>query len=249
MGDYRELYRRYYSEIECEDMENDYDVANNNIKVKSKGSYNYKGRNYNYKKKKNSILNVIAIQSIGAISLACLVYSLKYVPNTEVNKIYSQAKEVISYNQNFEDLEVIEVFNTVKEKIENVSFYNDYEKKDDNVSFIPPLIGNMESFEGGIVIKSNTKKDVFASLGGEVKKVEVNGEKANIIINHKNGYETYYENITSPLVKEKDKIEVGECIGSNTKVSDENYEIKFKVSYMGKLQNAQDYIEFTGDNA
>ena len=50
-------------------------------------------------------------------------------------------------------------------------------------------------------------------------------------------------------MKEKDKIEVGECIGSNTRVSDENYEIKFKVSYMGKLQNAQDYIEFTGDNA
>lgn len=248
MGDYRELYRRYYNGIENEDIGNDYSYDVESIRSKgiNRSNYSYSGRNYNYKKNKGGTLKVITIQSVGAISLVCLISAFKYLPNTEINKIYSKAKAVVSYNQNFKELETVEVFNKIKDKLEDVVVYNEDNKK---VSFIPPLIGNIESYKDGIIIKNNTKKDVFAALDGEVKKVELSGEKANIIIDHKNGYETYYENITKPLVKEKDKIEVGECIGSNTKVSNKNYEIKFKVSYMGKLKNAQDYIKFIEDNA
>lgn len=254
MGCYRGLYEDYYKEIERgDDFSNiesrDYDERSSNY---TNHKINYRN-NHNKKTRRGSILNIIVIQTIGALILISIISVLKYIPNKELNNIYLNAKEGIAYNQNFEELEVVEVFNEVKDKITNVMINNNNDNKNSNyeaekLSLLPPVVGTLNSVEDGVVINNKEQKDIFAASSGQVKEVKIEKDKANIVIDHKNGYETYYENVSNPLVKVEDNVEAGECIGSNTKISDNSYEIKFKVSYMGKLKDAKEYMDINDDN-
>ncbi len=234
MGSYRDQYERYYKNI----------GTNNSRYVpvsKNGGNSNFhygKGRI----KKKGGMLSILLTQTIGILIITLIMMALKYAPYKEVNDIYLNAKEVMATEFELDNFDVIEVFNEFKSKI----------SKDDgietkiNENLMPPLIGEIETLEDGVSIKATKEKEVFAVLDGEIKEITSSDKGSNLVIDHGNGIESYYNMISKLDVQKGDKIEKGECIGFNTKVDDKNYKIEFKISYMGQFKEPGKYINFKG---
>lgn len=256
MGNYRDLYEKYYKSLN-EKIKYSGNLENGNDEFKDvRRSYvdNYRGN----KKRKGGAVNIIYTQTVGVLTITLIIITSRYFPNTQINKVYLDMKEMVSYSEDIENMDIVETFSSFKEKVYNIgkeltekeSEEDESLDKDANkdikelgdISFMPPVIGDIENFEDGIVIRSKEGKDVFAVLDGVVKGVKKDKDKATIIIEHKDGLETHYENITEVLVKEKDKVEVGTCIGRNLKISKDKYEVKFKVKYKDEFKDPKKYI-------
>lgn len=237
MGSYRDQYERYYKSI----------GKNNSRYVPISGerdnlnSYYTRGK----RRKKGGMITILLTQSIGIFIIVLIIMALKYAPYKEFNVIYSNIKETMSSKDYFDkinDFDAIEVLNKFKDKIsKNYGIENKIDGE-----LMTPLIGEIETIEDGISIKSLDEKEVFSSFDGEVTKISTNDNKTNLVIDHGNGIESYYNLISKVNVKKGDKVEKGECIGFNTKVSEENYKIEFKISYMGRFIEPAKYINFKG---
>lgn len=237
MGSYRDQYERYYKSIgkkssRYRPISDEGDNLN---------SYYIKGR----RKKKGGMINFLFTQIIGIFTIMLIIMALKYIPYKEVNIIYSNIKDIMvskDYFDKLNNLNTIEVLNKFKSKVsESYKIENKI-----NGELMTPLIGEIETIEDGIYIKSTGEKEVFSASDGEVTKISLDDNKTNLVIDHGNGIESYYNMISKASVKKGDKVEKGECIGFNTKVDKENYKIEFKISYMGRFIEPAKYINFKG---
>ena len=245
MGSYRREYENYYNGL-----------INNNDNKKSSvknervgGGYN---RNYNGRrnsKKPNGYISILVVQTTGALVLLLIVMALKYAPYKDVNNVYAAFKEISGEEtfdtmdlniENIKNIDIVETFNNFKDKI--MDGKDESSNKDEKL--LNPIIGDVKEIEDGVTISTKGEKDVFAVLDGEVKEVKKVDSGNVVIIDHKDGRESYYSKINSPLVKSGDKVEKGECLGKNSKAKDGNYEMDFKISYMGKFKNPKDYVDF-----
>lgn len=234
MGSYRDQYERYYKSIGGNNSR--YVPISNNG---GNSNFHYgKGR----RKKKGGMLSILVTQTIGILIITLIIMVLKYAPYKEANDIYLNVKEAMASEINIDNFDAIEVLNELKSKI---SKYDGIENKI-NESLIAPLIGDVETLEDGVSIKSTNEKEVFAVLDGEIKEISSGDKGNNLVIDHGNGIESYYNMLSKLDVKKGDKVEKGECIGFNTKIDDKNYKIEFKISYMGQFKEPGKYINFKG---
>ncbi|HEX8060642.1 MAG TPA: peptidoglycan DD-metalloendopeptidase family protein [Cyclobacteriaceae bacterium] len=79
---------------------------------------------------------------------------------------------------------------------------------------IHPLT-NKESFHNGVDFKLNTGSSVYAAATGTIVKAEVSGDYGNlIVIKHGQVLTTYYAHLERMLVKNGDRVEAGQLIGT-----------------------------------
>lgn len=233
MGSYRDQYEKYYKNIGGNNSK--YVPISNNG-----GNSNFHYGEGRRKKKEGGMLSILATQTIGILIITLIMMALKYAPYKEANDIYLNAKEVMATEMEFGDFDAVEVFNEFKSKI---SKDEGIENKI-NGSLMAPLIGEVETLENGVIIKTEKKKEVFAIFDGEIKDMKDSDKGKAVVIDHGNGIESYYNMISDPLVKKGDKVEKGECIGVNTKIDEKGYKVEFKISYMGQFKEPGKYINF-----
>lgn len=236
MGDYKNLYEKYYTGIKKDSVK-----KINNIHNKK-----------DYRKK-------IIKQSIGAGVLVFVFFIIKNIPLEGANDVYIISKEIVSENLNVTEtvmainipalenykektLDLIDSFKrlitggkTVKELI-----------RDD---FILPIKGNYYSLDGenvGLVIVVNEEENVFCSYNGTVSKVEEVNQGTHVTINHGNGVETYYGLLTNVSVKVGEKVERGQSI-AKTGIIDkgESKGVVYKIIYMGIEKDPSDLLNIT----
>lgn len=107
MGSYKGLYENYYENL-----------RGKNNRYKSFDNKGIKTIGYgNKRKRKGTILNVLLVQFIGALTLFVLMMALKHLPYDAGNKVYSNAKEVIASGYNLDESKVFDVFNEFKKKL------------------------------------------------------------------------------------------------------------------------------------
>lgn len=100
------------------------------------------------------------------------------------------------------------------------------------------------SFHGGIDIANRKGTDIVAADGGIVSYAGwKSGYGYVVIINHTNGYETYYAHCSQLLVSAGDKVYKGEHIAEmgSTGRSTGNH-LHFEVRYNGERKNPQNYL-------
>lgn len=233
MGSYRDQYERYYKNIRGN--------SSSYVPISNDGG----NSNFHYgegrrKKKEGGMLSILVTQTIGILIITLIMMALKYVPYKEANDIYLNAKEVMATEVEFGGFDAVEVFNEFKSKISK----DDGLENKINGSLMAPLIGEVETLEDGVIIKTDKKKEVFAIFNGEIKDIKDGDKGKDVVIDHGNGIESYYNMINEPLVKKGDKVEKGECIGVNTKIDDKSYKVEFKISYMGQFKEPGKYINF-----
>jgi len=121
-------------------------------------------------------------------------------------------------------------------------------KKDSNFCFKWPVNGEISSGYGyrhghnhkGIDISSHSKKiPIYASLGGTVIKAGYSGAYGNlIIIDHGNGYVTYYAHLNRIDVEPKQYVSTGERIGIMGKTGNATgYHLHFEIRRNGRPLN------------
>ena len=238
MGSYSDQYERYYRSMGNKNGSRYIPISDEEGNL---NSYYARGRG----KRKGGGVSFFVTQSLGIFTIILIMMALKYVPYKEVNVVYSNIKEIMASKDYFDKLNninAIEVLNRVKSKVSESYKIEDKIGKE----LVTPLIGEIETIEDGIKIKSTGEKEVFSASDGEVTKLLSNDNKTNLVISHGNGVESYYNMISKVNVKKGDKVEKGECIGFNTKVGEKNYNIEFKISYMGRFIEPAKYIDFKG---
>lgn len=245
MGSYRREYENYYN-----GLINNNDNKKSSVKnERSGGGYNrnYNGRRNN--KKPNGYVSILVVQTTGALLLLLIIMGLKYAPYKDINNVYAAFKEISGEEtfdasgltiENIKNIDIVETFNNFKEEIKNSK--DESTKKDEKL--LNPIIGDVKEIEDGVTISTKEEKDVFSVFEGEVKEVKKDDSGNKVIIDHKDGTESYYSKINNLTVKIGDKVEKGECIGKNSKVKDGSYELDFKISFMGKFKNPKDYVDF-----
>ncbi len=112
------------------------------------------------------------------------------------------------------------------------------------VRFVNPIT-KVKGIHNGIDIKANEGVSVMASASGIAIKVANEEKWGNIvIIDHGNGYQTWYAHLKGFNVKEGESVQKGQIIGFvGTSGSSTGYHLHFEVHLNGKPVNPLDYIK------
>ena len=145
------------------------------------------------------------------ITCGVILASGMYVHNS-VESIDEAEKEVIEVVEETSENDVVEYIE--EEEVEEV---------EEEFNFTNPLrSGTLTSRYGtrwgrlhaGIDIANSTGTAIYAAQSGDITFAGWSGNYGNlIIIQHSNGYETYYAHCSSILVSVGDKVEQGQLIG------------------------------------
>jgi murein DD-endopeptidase MepM/ murein hydrolase activator NlpD len=96
----------------------------------------------------------------------------------------------------------------------------------------------------GVNIKADKNTDVLSTYDGKVSKCGDEEEYGNyVLIDHGEGIETLYSNLSAVFVKEGDEVKAKETIGLIK--NDENNmdaELHFELKYMGQNKDPMEYL-------
>ena len=116
--------------------------------------------------------------------------------------------------------------------------------------FINPFT-KKEAFHNGIDVAAPKGTEVYAAADGKVVTAitdyqkKYKGRGRHIVIQHENGFETFYSHLNEGLVQEGQKVTTGEIIArvGNTGKSTGPH-LHFEIRKNGKSQNPEDFIKF-----
>lgn len=257
MGNYNSQYESYYNTL-----------VN---KRKNYGNYSYGlGNNHKFGINNNFILKRLTRDLIGVFILFVFVIGCKLVVTPQTKAVYDYAKKMLNINfdynkaiitiknldtKNFEE-KVTNWLEDVKSKIVGGKTI----KEQIQENFILPVEGtiissfgekidsanNENKFNEGINIEAKIGTEVVCPFNGEVKDC---GEEAAlgkyILIDHGNGIETKYGNLSEVLVKNGEQLNKGVVIGKigNSGKVTVPY-LYFELMYMGENKNPEEYLNF-----
>ena len=180
-------------------------------------------------------------QVVGAVVLLGLLFILKNIPLKEGNDIYVFSKNTLNNDINIKNykeriLDKIDEIKkivlgeeTLKEKIKN--------------EYIMPISGDYNSTNNAVII--NPKEgcsEILASYRGGVDILDEDDNGKYIIINHKNGIQTYYGYIKETNVKVGQIVDKGRVIGRCS-----NKGVYFQIVYMGIEKNPLELINLDNE--
>ena len=255
MGDYKNQYENYYSNIKV-----------NGSKL-SKGQYSLRSFNDNTTNNKNDDKNIgknkylkkLLYQTIGAGTLLLALFIIKNIPLEGTEEAYIISRKTVDENLGVSEAVMainIPELDGYKEKaldwIDKIKIDisgGKTTKETIKENYIIPVYGDytmLDKKSNAIVISSAKESDVLASYDGTIINVEdVEGGK-HVTIDHDNGVETYYGLLSTISVKKGDKVEKGQSIGKTGIVNSLNSQgIVFKISYMGIEKRPTDLLDFS----
>lgn len=180
-------------------------------------------------------------QVVGAVVLLGLLFILKNIPLKEGNDIYVFSKNTLNNDINIKNYKerildkideikkIVSGEETLKEKIKN--------------EYIMPISGDYKSTNNAVII--NPKEgcsEILASYRGVVDILDEDDNGKYIIINHKNGIQTYYGYIKEANVKVGQIVDKGRVIGRCS-----NKGVYFQIVYMGIEKNPLELINLDNE--
>ncbi|MCM8710374.1 M23 family metallopeptidase [Clostridium sp. SYSU_GA19001] len=257
MGNYNSQYESYYSSL-----------LN---KRKNYGNYNYNsGSSYKFSFYNNFILKRLTRDLIGVFILFTFIIGCKLIVTQQTKTAYNYLKEMLNtnldYNKAIAFIKNLDTEN-IEEKVTN--WLDEAKskilggktiKEQINENFVLPIEGDIISSYGekidlgdsksmkneGINISAKIGTEIICSFKGEVKEV---GEDISlgkyILVDHGNGIETKYANLSEIFVKKGDILNKGTVIGKsgNSGKVTEPW-LHFELIYMGENKNPEEYLTF-----
>lgn len=109
MSSYRSAYENYYKNINSNDKrKRDHLILGRKTDDRHKPIYNIKDKNTMM----NFFIKRIITELTGATILLLFFLSIKYIPSSKSDQIYSKCKQVLNYNFNYD--ECIDAFNQIE---------------------------------------------------------------------------------------------------------------------------------------
>lgn len=220
MGKYSREYKDYYKKI---------------------GKDRDKISKINKRQDKRYYVKKFIYQVVGAIVLLGLLFILKNIPLKEGNDIYVFSKNTLNNDINIKNykeriLDKIDEIKkivlgeeTLKEKIKN--------------EYIMPISGDYKSTNNAVIINPKAGcSEILASYRGVVDILDEDDNGKYIIINHKNGIQTYYGYIKETNVKVGQIVDKGRVIGRCS-----NKGVYFQIVYMGIEKNPLELINLDNE--
>ena len=188
-----------------------------------------------------------------AVVLIGLIFSFDALFNNDDKEVAQDPKSaanspVIETNARTETLK----YPFSEDKLENVEVLQDfYDVTADEETREKALLvfNQIFSTSSGVSLSINNEPfEVLSAMSGEVKEVKKDAFTGNqIVITHPNGMETRYRSLSDILVKEGDKVNQGQALG--TSVENESnptagIHLYFEVLQDGKHVNPRNFLSF-----
>lgn len=259
MGNYNSYYESYYNRL--------LNKSGNDGAYNSSNKIDYRKRHYKTDED-NPFVKLIIRQLTGVLILFLFVLICRLVVTPRTAAAYKFCENMINKEYDYKEI-VLKVKNLKVQDFQEKIVYGIEKircgitgdktfKESINENFILPIQGKIISCYGDEKILTNNKKAINegidiavseegiikAAFEGIVKKCDENKELGKyVLIDHGDGIETIYSNLSEIRVKEKQEISksqiVGLCENSNY---DMNSYMHFELLYMGENKDPAKYM-------
>lgn len=214
---------------------------------------NYQGPYYK-NKPQPAYIKRLSAQLMAVLIIMLLFLLIKYVDNNITSSVNEKLREIF-YKDYTE--ETAQVFNSFLPDTYNSFLKITKQDKEFKLDYLPVTgkiivhfgeglnpVTKKSEFHNGIDIETAEGAEVKAVYDGRVERIENDKELGvTIVINHGNGFESCYGNLSDIKVSEGEKITKGSIIGITGKDSTSKPNLHFELKKNGEAVNPMDYIK------